>query len=257
MNKPKLEIKLAFIIGLREIVLNEINQYPDFHVTQKEEDFIYLNFKKDFTQLECLRSVLRVYIVARGSHYHPLHISNHKSIAGDLVAAVSELENADSFLNIFSGSATLLIEAGQCFPNLKQLVGFDNNKENLSLAIQNIRKAGLIKKIRLKEGDIFDKPSLGKFDVITSDPPFGMLVSKYEDLENLYRSLIEYCQDVLNDGGTLAVYTSRHELFRKKILGSKFKIIKKLDLKFMTSANTYLHPKIFICKLKKNRSIEQ
>lgn len=345
MNKPKLEIKLEFITGLIEIVLNEISQYPNLHVIRKGEDFIYLDFIQNFPQLECLRSVLRVYIVARNSKYNPLYISNHKSIVGNLIAMIIEsnknkfksfkiicagsgsievhniaeyiqktyglteiedadikihiikkgnnweagvqitprplsirnykirnmggamdptiayavnslcrLEIADSYLNIFSGSATLLIEAGQCYPNLKELVGFDNNKENLSLAMKNIRKAGLIKRIRLKEGDIFDKPILGKFDVITSDPPFGMLVSKYEDIENLYRCFIEYCQEVLNYGGTLAVYTSKDEILRKIILASEFKIIKKLELKFMTSTNTYLYPKIFVCKPKKNHT---
>ena len=32
--------------------------------------------------------------------------------------------------------------------------------------MQNIKKAGLIKEIQLKEKDIFDKPDLGKFDAI-------------------------------------------------------------------------------------------
>lgn len=161
------------------------------------------------------------------------------------------LEQANSYLNIFSGSATLLIEAGQCYPNLEKLVGFDNDKENLSLAMKNIKKAGLIKKIELKEEDIFDKPDLGKFDVITSDPPFGMLVSKYEDIEKIYQYFIEYCEEALNIDGILAVYTSRKEIFKKILSKSKFKVIKKLELKFITSANTFLYPNIFICKYKK------
>ena len=40
----------------------------------------------------------------------------------------------------------LLIEAGQCYPNLKQLIGFDNDKKHISLAMQNIKNAGLVKK---------------------------------------------------------------------------------------------------------------
>ncbi len=343
MNKPKLEIKLSFIIGLKEITLNEISQYPNLHVTKKEEDFVYLDFIQDFSQLECLRSVLLVSITSQDFIYHPLYISNHKSIVGNLVAMIikgkknkfktfkiicagsdspevrsiaeyiqetyrlteeedadikihiikndnawevgvqimprplsirdykvsniggamnptiayavnslCKLENADSYLNIFSGSATLLIEAGLCYPNLKRLVGFDNDKEMLSLAIQNIREAGLIKRIKLKEKNIFNKPNLGKFDVITSDLPFGMLVSKYEDIENLYRCFIEYCQEILNYGGTLVIYTSQHEILKKIILKSEFKVVKKLKLKFATSTNTYLYPKIFVCKFKKN-----
>jgi len=166
------------------------------------------------------------------------------------INSLCELENANSYLNIFSGSATLLIEAGQCYQHLKQLVGFDNNKKNISSAIQNIKKAGLIKRIELKEKDIFNNPDVGKFDVITSDLPFGMSISKNEDLESLYRYFIEYCQRILNDGGKLVIYTSKHEILKRIILESKFKIIKRLELKIVTSVGAYLRPKIFVCKLK-------
>lgn len=168
------------------------------------------------------------------------------------VNSFCNLDSADSYLNIFSGSSTLLIEAGQCYPNLQKLIGFDNNKKHLSLSVQNIKKAGLIKRIQLKEGDIFDKPDLGTFDAIVSDLPFGMLISKNEDLEKLYTVFIEYCESVLNSGGRLVVYTSEHELFESLLLKSKFKIIQSLQLKFITNANSYLKTKIFVCEFKTN-----
>lgn len=164
--------------------------------------------------------------------------------------SLCNLENANSYLNIFSGSATLLIEAGQCYPNIQQLIGFDNDKKNISLAIQNIRKAGLITKIQLKEENIFDKPSLGIFDAITSDLPFGMAIAKNEDLESLYRCFIEYSETALHRNGTLAIYTSANDIIKKIISQSQFTIVKTLDLKFTTSVNAYLRPKIFVCKLK-------
>lgn len=345
MSELKLEIKLAFISGLRDIVLNEINQYPNLHVIKEGGDFIHLDFIQGLSQLLCLKSVLRAYIITQNPKYNPLYVSTHKSTVGNLISIITEdkkdqfktfkiicagadspevrsiaeyiketykiteeddadmkihiiktgdiwevgiqitprplsvrvykirnmegamnptiayavnslceLEKANTYLNIFSGSATLLIEAAQCYQNLTQLVGFDNNKENLSLAIQNIRKAGLIRRIKLKEGDIFDKPNFGKFDAITSDLPFGMLISKYEDLENLYRCYIEYCEEVLNPGGKIAVYTNNHEMLKKIILKSGFKIIKKLELQIITSTNMFLYPQIFVCKLKKRRT---
>ena len=347
MNRLKLEIKLAFITGLREIVLNEISQYANLRVIKEEGDSLYLDFVQDLTEIKHLRSVSRAYVVVKNSKYNPLYISNHKSILGNLIKIIingnkdvfktfkitcagsdspevrsiaeyiqrtygltekeeadmkihivkldeiweagiqimprplsvrdykiknmsgamdstiayavnslCELENVNSYLNIFSGSATLLIEAGQCYPNLKQLVGFDNNKKHISLAMQNIKKAGLIKEIQLKEKDIFDKPDLGKFDVITSDLPFGMTISKNEDLENLYRCFVEYCQETLNHGGRLVVYTSEYEILKKIIMESRFKIVKTFALKFMTSVNAYLRPKIFVCGLKKELCIK-
>lgn len=350
MNKPKLEIKLAFITGLRPIVLKEVSQYPNLRILGIDRDalygdFIYLDFVQNFLEFARFRSILRAYIIVRDPKYNPYYISNHKSILDNIVAIILEnkkykfktfkiicagpdspsirsiaayiqntyglieeedadikihiiktdniwevgiqitsrplsfrdykirhmsgaidptiayainslcgLEHADSYLNVFSGSATLLIEAGQCFPNLSQLIGFDNNKKTLSLAIQNVRKAGLIRRIQLKEADIFDKPYLGKFDVITSDLPFGMSISKDEDLEKLYQCFIEYCQETLNQGGKLVVYTSEHEILKEIIIKSKFKIIKTVGLKFLTSVNAYLRPKFFVCKLKKHEA---
>jgi len=340
MNDLKPKIKLAFITGLKEIVLNGINQYSNFRIIKEENDFIYLDFVQDFTEIKKLRSISRAYVVVQDSKYNPFYVSNHKSILGNLVEIIingnkdkfktfkitcagsdssevrniaeyiqttygliekeeadmkihivksneiweigiqitprpmslrdyklmnmsgamdptiayavnslCELEKSNSYLNIFSGSATLLIEAGQCYPNLNQLVGLENNKKNISLAIQNVKRAGLVKKIQLKEKDIFDKPDLGKFDVITSDLPFGMSISKNEDLENLYQCFIEYCQKTLNNSGKLVVYTSEYEILKKIILESKFKIIKTLELKFITSVNAYLRPRIFVCRL--------
>ena len=183
--------------------------------------------------------------------YRVLHMSGAMDpTIAYAVNSLCKLENANSYLNVFSGSATLLIEAGQCHQGLEQLVGFDNNKKYLSLAMQNIKKAGLIRRIQLKEKDIFDKPELGTFDVITSDLPFGMSISKNENLENLYQCFIKYCEETLNSGGRLVVYTSKHEMLEKVISESKFKTIKTLDLKFITSADAYLRSKIFVCKLK-------
>lgn len=336
----ELKIKLSFITGLREFVLNEILLHKDLKILGEETDSFYLDFVNDFTIIKNLRSVARAYLVLQNTKYNPSYISNHKSILGDVVEMIinngdfktfkitcagsvsketrsiaeyvsdtykliekedadlkihiikdndtwdvgaqitprplslrdykvknmsgamdptiayalnslCELEKANSYLNIFSGSATLLIEAAQCYPNIKQLIGFDNDKKNISLAIQNIKKAGLIKRVQLKEKDIFDRPDLGKFDVITADLPFGMVISKGEDLEGLYLNFIEYSQEILNKEGKLVVYTSQYEILEKILLKSQFEIQKTFDLKFMTSVGAYLYPRIFVCGFKK------
>ncbi len=338
MNNYKLEIKLEFIPGLKDVVLDEINQNLNLSVTEKKENFVYLNFIENISLIKELRSILRGYIVTQNISYNPHYVSKHKSIIGNIISIINkntkdsfksfkiicagsdspevrsiadyiqdtykliEDEDADlkvhiikikniwevgvqiskrplsvreykirnmdgamdptiahslnylcslkdfnSYLNIFSGSATLLIEAAHYYPHLKKFVGFDNSKECISLAIQNIREAGLIKTIKLKEEDIFNNPQLGKFDVITSDLPFGMLVSKYEDLEELYQYFIDYCENTLNPGGVLGVYTSNHKMLKKIIKKSNFKITKELKLKLFTSTNTRLYPKILIC----------
>src|SRR3989338_6376621 len=226
MNEPKLEIKLAFITGLRRIVLNEISQYPNLRVIIESQRNKFKTFKiicagsdspsirsiaeyiqNTYGLTEKEEADMKIHIIKTDNTWEvgvqitprPLSFRDYKikHMSGAMdptiayaVNSLCKLENADSYLNIFSGSATLLIEAGQCFPNLKQLVGFDNNKKTISLAIQNIKKAGLIRRIQLKEKDIFDKPDLDKFDVITSDLPFGMSISKGENLEKLYQCIL-------------------------------------------------------------------
>ena len=155
-----------------------------------------------------------------------------------------------SYLNVFSGSGTLLIEAGLSNPHLK-LIGFDIDGKSNALAIQNIKKAGLIKQIHLKTADIYDKPHLGKFDMIVSDLPFGMQISSKENLENLYQKFVTYCEETLNENGGLVAYTTEYRILENALISSKFEIIKTTDLVISTAVvNTYLYPRIFVCKLK-------
>lgn len=164
------------------------------------------------------------------------------------------LNSSNSYLNVFSGSGTLLIEAGlesmTHNSNLK-LVGFDIDGKSNALAIQNIKKANLIKQIHLKTADVYNKPHLGKFDVIVSDLPFGMQISNKENLDNLYKTFIAYCEETLNKEGVLVVYTTEYKLLQNILTSSIFNIITKLDLVISTSVvNTYLYPRIFVCKFK-------
>lgn len=342
MNDKTLQLKLSYILGLRDVVFEEIKQYSELKILGENEDSFYIEYIEEFNVIKKLRSVSRAYLVFTDPRYNPLYISNHKSVLGNLVEIVisknneqsfksfkiycagsdspevseiekyleenfklkkSEdadlkiyiikvgdtwelglqitprplslrkykvrhmngamdptiayslnllcgLEKYESYLNIFSGSATLMIEAGQCYDNLQQIIGFDNNKEHLSLSIQNIRKAGLIKRVQIKEGNIFDKPDFGKFDVITSDLPFGMAVSKGEDLEKLYKVFIEYAEESLNEDGTLGVYTSEFKIFENLISNSKFILDKEVKVKLMTSEEQYLPTKLMIFSLK-------
>ncbi len=342
MKELNPNIKLSYISGLRDVVVDEINTHADFHILEEDGDSVYLEYVQDINTVKALRSVTRAYVVVQDAQCNPYHLSNHKSIVGDLVEMVivddkaefrsfkitcagsdspevraiaeyiqgtyrmTEKEEADlkihiikvtetmweagiqitprplsvreykvrnmsgamdptiayavnslcrldtakTYLNIFSGSGTLLIEAGQQYPNLEQLIGFDNNKEHLSLSVQNIKKAGLIKKIKLKEADIFDTLELGTFDAITSDLPFGMSIAKNDDLEKLYGAFIDHCEEALNPDGRLVVYTNEYELFENLISKSRFKILDTLGLKFITSVNAYLYPKIFVCAFK-------
>jgi tRNA (guanine6-N2)-methyltransferase len=331
-------IKVIYIEGLREIVLEEISSLGDFPIQREDKDAIYLEYSPLFRILSNLRSALRVYIVEEGENLHPLYLSNHKARLGNKIEQVlegsefktfkltcaghdskeareireyightfnlTEAEDADletyivkrgetweigvrttsrplslrdyrveniagglnptiayamnvladvskakSYLNVFSGSGTLLIEAAR-LNNVLRLIGFDHDKKHLTASIQNIKKAGLIKQIEVKEGDIYKNPSFGKFDIVTSDLPFGMAIGKRVDLESLYKTFVEYVEGTLEQRGTLVAYTTEHELLERVISTSKFRVVKTLELKFLSHVDAYLRPRILVCEFK-------
>lgn len=264
----------SIISGLIDIVINHKKDFGSFKITCAGSDSSevrsiskYIQDTYDLTEND--DADLKIHIIKPEEMWElgiqitprPLSVRDYKvvNMSGAMdptiayaVNSFCQLEKSRSYLNIFSGSATLIIEAGQCYPNLEKLIGFDINKKHLSLSIQNIKKAGLIKKVQIREGDIFEKPDFGTFDTIVSDLPFGMSISKNEDLESLYRIFVEYCEEKLKPGGRLVAYTSEHELLIPIIEKSRLKIIKTLELKFITSVNAYLRPKIVVCEFKTN-----
>ncbi len=225
------------------------------------EKYIQENFKiskTDDADLEIyINKLVTIWEICVRLSPRPLSIRDYKdkNIKGGLNSNIAyainsfcDLNNIESYLNIFSGSATLLIEAG--FINKKiKLIGLDIDKKTNSLAIQNIKKSGLIKNIQIKTADIFDNPELGKFDAITANLPFGMKISKGENLTKLYEQFIKYSKISLNPKGVLIAYTTEDEIFENAIKNTDFKIVQKIDLKIYSSLNSYLYPKIFICNL--------
>jgi 16S rRNA G966 N2-methylase RsmD len=333
--------KLTCIHGLSDIVAREIAQYPQYSVVQKAPDSVYIETRSDLKKLLNLRSVLQVYLISQDAQYHPLFISKHKSVLGEMIEtalntspnkftsfsmscagsdsaevrriiayitdhfklvyqpdeadikiyigkngtmwelgvsmsprplsdrdykthhipgginpsiayamnSLCNLSNAKNYLNIFSGSATLPIEAALQYPNIVY-TGIENNKETTSKSIHNIRTAGLIKNISITYADIYDNPELGIFDVITADVPFGMQIGKNSDITKLYTHFLTYSEKHLHDTGTLIIYTSETDIMRTCLKNSVFHIDREIPLKLITSVNSYLYPSIFVCKKK-------
>jgi 23S rRNA G2445 N2-methylase RlmL len=333
-------IKVSFISGLRNIVLDEISKHQELVMHHQLNDDIFLELPSSLEIIRGFKSITNAFIVKQDTKLNPRHINSHKSILGELIEQVllghekefktftlscagsdsdeiksiiryistqhkltqaedadlkihigksneiweigvcltprplsvrsyrvvnieggmnptiayalnsfCDLEHAKSYLNVFSGGATLLIEAGLINKNLK-LQGFDIDGKRNSEAVKNIKEAGLIKNISLKTADIYENPEFGMFDVIVSDLPFGQLVGKNDNLEDLYQAFINYCESHLNPKGRLGVYTSEHKLVEEVIESSRFEIKETITLKLLTSVNSYLYPKIFICEFK-------
>lgn len=335
------KIKLAFISGLKEVVLKELGTIPGCSVLEVYSDEIYIAYPEDFRPILGLKSVTNASLFIEGEKFNPLYVFNHKSILDDMVEIVKglnsekpktfkiicagsdstevrgiakyisdkykleegeesdlkiyiiksgsvwqvgvfltyrpltvrlyrdanipgamnptiayavnslcNLEGKESYLNPFCGSGTLLIEAGLIYHNLKNVVGFDNDKKALTASIRNLKEAKLIEKVKIVEADLLENPDLGKFDVIASDIPFGMAILKDGNLEFLYDKFVEYCLNHLNGNGVLAVYTSEHELFKSVISKYGFELTNEIQLKFMTNSNSNIYPKVLVYGLR-------
>lgn len=188
----------------------------------------------------------------------PLPLSQRSYKMGDMDAAMNPtiayamnqllgLEAGLDYLNIFSGSATLPIEAALACPGLGRLAGIEREREHVALAIRNIRAAGLLGRIKLEVADIFEEPQLGLFDRIVADLPFGLNNARGEDLAALYKQFADYSAKCLKSGGRLAAYSSEHELLKSSLIAAGFKIDKELALRLVTNTGRGLVVKMFVC----------
>ncbi|MDQ5957448.1 MAG: tRNA (guanine6-N2)-methyltransferase [Patescibacteria group bacterium] len=147
----------------------------EFNINEKSEADLKINIYKVNYSWEISIQVTKRPLSLRD--YRAVNMSGamDSNIAYSL-NLLCNLSDKKSYLNAFSGSSTLLIEAALEYSNLETVAGFDINKKHLSSGYQNIKKAGLIKKIKLSESDIFHLREWGKFDVIVADLPFGMTI---------------------------------------------------------------------------------
>ncbi len=155
-----------------------------------------------------------------------------------------------SYLNIFSGSGTLLIEAAQQ-NSRATFVGFDHSKEAATAAIRNIQNAGFIKNIAIKVADLFSRPDFGTFDLITADLPFGMKIDKGGNLLKLYTEFLAYSEVHMKPYGKIVAYTSDASTFKKALTTSKFTVQETREITIVTSMDSFLTTHIFVCALKK------
>jgi tRNA (guanine6-N2)-methyltransferase len=231
--------------------IKEIKSYinSEFKLMYKDEADLKIHIAKIDDEWE-----IGIQITPRPLSAREYRIKNMSGAIDATIASamnmLAQVEKKHTYLNVFSGSGTLVIEASLMSKTLEKIIGFDIDKKNLSVSIQNIKAAKQIKKIEIKEANIFDKPDFGTFDIITSDLPFGMIISKNENLESLYKEFVSFSEKSLNINGSLIVFTSEFELFQTCIKDSQFKISKIYQLSQMTNAGGYIKPKIFVCEFK-------
>ena len=85
MNKSKLEIKIGYIQGLKEVVEIEIKQKTNNQILVAGDDFMYLDFDGTFEKFLNLKSIGNVSLVTRDVNFNPTYLSKHKEVLKSLI----------------------------------------------------------------------------------------------------------------------------------------------------------------------------
>lgn len=148
----------------------------------------------------------------------------------------------DTFLNLATGSGTLLIERA-AWGTAKQIVGYELDDEAFACAEQNVSASGYTN-IDLRLGDATDLPiSSASFNALATDLPFGNLVGSHDENRNLYPDLLAEAGRVAKKGARFAVITHEVRLIENILEAG----ITPWQIRQSVPINlTGLHPRIFL-----------
>lgn len=112
----------------------------------------------------------------------------------------------DVFLNIGSGSGTILIERGLSGPS-RLLIGCDTNEEVIDIAKENASSVPYVN-FKWLHADGQRMPIASQsVDALAADLPFGVLIGSTESNEELYPALLNEAARVAKPGARFVVIT--------------------------------------------------
>ena len=135
-----------------------------------------------------------------------------------------------ALLDPFCGSGTILIEAGQLWPQL-ELCGCDIDERAVDGARVNAAAAGLGDRLQLLRVDarrLDEVYAAGSFRTIVTNPPYGVRFGKHLNFSRFYQRLLHQCWTVLAAGGIMVVVVWKRGLFSRALSQSGcFKMLEK------------------------------
>lgn len=141
-----------------------------------------------------------------------------------------EADASSALLDPFCGSGTILIEAGQLWPQL-ELCGCDIDERAVNGARVNAAAAGLGDRLQLLRADarrLDEVYAAGSFRTIVTNPPYGVRFGKHLNFSRFYQRLLHQCWTVLAAGGIMVVVVWKRGLFSRALSQSGcFKMLEK------------------------------
>ncbi len=116
--------------------------------------------------------------------------------AADLIEKLIIINKPDRVLEIGTAIASTTIRIAKCLRKGSMIHSIEKSEDNIKIALENIEKSGVSKKIKLIQGDALSvMPQLGKkYDFIFLDA----------DKED-YKRLFDYSMILLRKGGVIVV----------------------------------------------------
>jgi tRNA (guanine6-N2)-methyltransferase len=158
-------------------------------------------------------------LATRSWRLHNLPGALNAAVAAAM-ASLTQPRQSDHVLNLFCGSATLMIERAALFGGYERLSGIDSNQEVLGLAEDHLRAAA-IAQTELVCADAVALPfPVDSFDVLLADLPFGQLMGSHAVNRSLYPAALHEAARVARPGTRFALITHEKRLV-SEVLGAQ------------------------------------
>ena len=162
------------------------------------------------------------------------------SVASAMISLLNPTPD-ETFLNIASGSGTILIERALEI-SARCLLAVDNSLEALDCARTNIQAAAC-EGIELIHGDATKLPFPDAyFDSLAADLPFGQLVGSHSENQKLYPTLLHEAARVAKSRARFVLISHEIKLMEQCLRVSKDWTVLKQQMVTLTG----LHPRIFL-----------
>jgi tRNA (guanine6-N2)-methyltransferase len=166
------------------------------------------------------------------------------SVAAAMVRLVGASPD-QRYLNLASGSATLLIERLAVGP-AATAVGVESDDTALACAARNLAAAGLERRAALVRADAARLPLADRaFDAATADLPFGQLTGSAESNRRLYPAILAEARRAVAPGGRFALITAHAAALEPHLAG--WTVEQRLRVKLPFSGG-YVTPSIWLLR---------